>query len=373
MSNSAIQEIFRLGYDDNENYASDNQVKKIAYHIMDCHSPRLGAIKTTCGDCGADFYSYRGCGDRHCPQCQGLKQLSWVEAKSSEVIENVPYYHVVFTIPSELNQIFFQNKRKCYSILFKSVAETIATLGRDKNRYDCELGFICVLHTWGSNLSYHPHIHVIIMGCGLNDQRRIVRSNNDKFLFPVKVMSRLFRGKLLYMLKSDEDINSKNDIDYDVLYGKEWVVYCKETIKNAENVIKYLSRYTNRIAISDKRIISYDCDHVTFSYKDYKNNSEIKTMTLTIKEFLRRFLMHVLPKGFIKVRSYGLLCNKKKAKSIKVLRLLLRCRNRSNRFKGMSNHEILKTLYPDKYGFCKKCGSRNISVEFIIPEKLNTG
>ena len=269
----------------------------------------------------------------------------------------------MFTVPDDLNPVMLRNQKACYDLLFRSVSETLETLASDPKHLNARIGFICVLHTWGSNLQYHPHIHVIIMGCGLNQAEQLVMPKGD-FLFPVKVMSKLFRGKFLDGLKK---LSLEETIDYSNLYGKDWVVYVKDAFPGSNHVIKYLSRYTHRIAISNQRIISYDSTSVTFRYKDYRDGNAIKEMTLSTEEFMRRYLLHVLPKGFCKIRSYGLLSNRHKKKCLKILRILLNMPERKDRYKDKSVYEILAMIDEKRYCTCPRCGSRNLSREWVYP------
>ena len=282
--------------------------------------------------------------------------------KSCELLKTT-YFHAVFTVPDDLNPVMLRNQKACYDLLFRSVSETLETLASDPKHLNARIGFICVLHTWGSNLQYHPHIHVIIMGCGLNQAEQLVMPKGD-FLFPVKVMSKLFRGKFLDGLKK---LSLEETIDYSNLYGKDWVVYVKDAFPGSNHVIKYLSRYTHRIAISNQRIISYDSTSVTFRYKDYRDGNAIKEMTLSTEEFMRRYLLHVLPKGFCKIRSYGLLSNRHKKKCLKILRILLNMPERKDRYKDKSVYEILAMIDEKRYCTCPRCGSRNLFREWVYP------
>lgn len=337
------------------------QQKKAVRDIRNCHTSVLGGVKTTCQDCKETFFHYRSCGNRNCT-CQALKQYCWAETKSCELLKTT-YFHAVFTVPDDLNPVMLRNQKACYDLLFRSVSETLETLASDPKHLNARIGFICVLHTWGSNLQYHPHIHVIIMGCGLNQAEQLVMPKGD-FLFPVKVMSKLFRGKFLDGLKK---LSLEETINYSNLYGKDWVVYVKDAFPGSDHVIKYLSRYTHRIAISNQRIISYDSTSVTFRYKDYRDGNAIKEMTLSTEEFMRRYLLHVLPKGFCKIRSYGLLSNRHKKKCLKILRILLNMPERKDRYKDKSVYEILAMIDEKRYCTCPRCGSRNLFREWVYP------
>lgn len=363
MDSSAIQNIFISHYR-HAALPDFYQQKKAVTDIMRCRTDMLGGVKTVCQDCKHEFFIYRSCGNRNCSRCQSVKQMRWVESRSSEVVDTT-YYHAVFTVPAELNDYILHNQQKCYDLLFSCVAGTLNTMAADKKRLNARIGFICVLHTWGSNLSYHPHIHVIIIGCGLNSLNKVVVPKG-KFLFPVKAMSKLFRGKFLSGLKVLDA-----PVDYESLYNKDWVVYLKDSLAGSDHVIKYLSRYTHRVAISNRRIVSYDDNSVTFRYKDYRDNNRIKQMTLSSGEFVRRYLLHVLPKGFRKIRFYGLLANRSKCANLELLRRLLKCSPKTDRFKGISTESLLKIQFGNKYCSCPVCGSLEL-LRIPIPPKLSS-
>ena len=361
LDNTAIQNIFISHYGVGELPCVPQQ-RRAVIDIMQCRTDVLGGVKTVCRDCENEFYTYRSCGNRNCAQCQAIKQLRWVESRSSEVVDTT-YYHAVFTVPAELNDFILHNQKDGYNLLFRCVSDTLITMAADKKRLNAKIGFICILHTWGSNLSFHPHIHVILMGCGLNHLGQVVQPKGT-FLFPVKAMSKLFRGKFLAGLKELDA-----PVDYDSLYQKDWVVYLKDSMAGPDHVLKYLGRYTHRVAISNQRIISYDENHVTFNYKDYHDGNKIKQMTLSTEEFTRRFLLHVLPQGFRKVRFYGLLANRSKKENLELLRRLLKCSQRADRFKGKSSEEILKCLFGKRYCSCPRCGSLNLERIPVPPKR----
>jgi len=277
-----------------------------------------------------------------------MKQHIWVEKRMSEALD-LPYYHVVFTVPDILNPVFMSEPNKMYDILFRSASQTLLQLGEDERWLGGKLGFICVLHTWGANLSLHPHLHVILVGAGLR-YGRLVMPKHEDFMFPVKVIGKLFRGKFLDMMRKQElDIPHK-------IYSHDWVIYTKET-GTGEHIIRYLGRYTHRVAISDSRILNVSDSHVTFSYKDYRDGL-VKKMTLSKTEFSRRFLLHALPKGFRKIRFCGFLCNRSKKNALIMIRNLLNSAARVNRFDGKSNSEIYTMLYGE--AVCPCCGSHDL-------------
>jgi hypothetical protein len=285
-----------------------------------CRTAELGGHVDECDTCGHISVSYNSCRNRHCPKCQFLRKEQWLEARKEDLLP-IPYFHVVFTIPDELNPLALRNRRTLYGILFRSASETLMELGRDPKHLGAQIGFIGILHTWGQNLMDHPHIHCIVSGGGLSpDGQKWVPSRN-KFFLPVKVMSRLFRGKFLDYLQRGCDsgslvfpgnVGTLQEAEafrefMRGLYRKEWVVYCKPPFKDAEGVLQYLGRYTHRVAIANHRIVKLQDNKVSFSWRDYADGNRKKIMTLEAFEFIRRFLLHVLPDRFVKVRYYGLL------------------------------------------------------------------
>jgi len=367
LSKSPIQDIFISRYQNQDLSALPLNYQNTITSIMDCRTQKLGGTRVHCNDCENDQFIYCGCGNRHCPRCANIKQLKWNSARESEFVDSV-YFHTVFTVPDDLHGIMLKNQKECYNLLFRSVSETMFTLAKDKKYLGGEIGFISLLHTWGSNLSYRPHLHLIVLGVGLNGNQ-LVTSKHQNFLFPVKVMSKLFRGKFLSGLKK---LNLGDPVDYSCLYSKDWVVFCKDSVSGSTHVVEYLGRYANRVAISDARIIRHDEASVTFNYKDYKDNNKVKQMNLSNEEFCRRFLLHTLPKGFRKVRFYGLLSNKNKSAKLEILCRLLHCRRKVNKYAGKNVVEILRMRYGKNSCTCPKCGSDNLSYYRFEPEERNT-
>jgi len=294
------------------------------FSIRNCRTSILGSHVDGCTSCGQLDVSYNSCRNRHCPKCQGSKQSEWVQAQISKLLP-VPYFHVVFTLPNRLNPVIYQNQKLLYSLLLKCAGDTITELARDSKFLGAQSGATAILHTWGQNLSFHPHVHCVVPGGGLSkDGLKFIRSGK-RFFIPVKVLSRKFQGKFLFYLKrawrSGElkffgDAVSlsygNNFLDLvDNLYGFDWVVFCKKPFNSPEVVVKYLGKYTHRVAIANSRIVSFDDSSVTFRWKDYRDKGKTKLLTLNIKEFVRRFLLHVLPSGFTRIRHYGILsiCN----------------------------------------------------------------
>ena len=358
-----IQEILNKGLDE---YLEKHKVvgykQKVIKAIKDCKTEKLGAHKYVCDECGHEEIAYNTCRNRHCPNCQFGKKLKWIEARKSEVL-NIKYYHVVFTIPSEIYTVVLQNQEKMYKILFKASAETLQELAGDEKYLGAEIGFFSILHTWGQNLMYHPHIHCVVTGGGLTEAEKWKEKEED-FFIPVKVMSRKFRGKFLSYMKNEKlKYYGENEYleypeNYDNLmqsmYNKEWVVYCKEPFKNAESVIQYLGRYTHRVAISNERILKVEDDKVTFKWRDYKDNNKMKEMTITIEEFIRRFLIHILPPKFMKIRYYGILGNRNKKKKLLKCKILTRTKVEENN-KKLPILELLKKTLGKDFNLCPHC------------------
>lgn len=269
--------------------------------IKDCRTESLGGHVDGCDSCGYIQISYNSCRNRHCPKCQGHKRVQWIEARETELLP-VPYFHLVFTLPYELNNIALHQPRIVYDSLFKAAWESIAGFTGKGNK----AGMISILHTWGQNLSLHPHIHCIIPGGFVNKAGKWRPSKTEgKFLFPVKALSKVFRAKYVALLRSSDIAVDQST--FDALFKKEWVVYAKRPFGSPKSVVEYLGRYTHKIALSNYRILAIDDHTVTISYKDYRTGGQTKTMTLSHEEFVRRFALHILPKRFVRIRHYGIL------------------------------------------------------------------
>ncbi len=325
---------------DGARYLKRHRPSKEQYRVLndlaECRTAALGGHLKRCELCAHEVPVYNSCRNRHCPKCQGAARAVWLEAREGEVLD-VEYFHVVFTLPHELAPLALQNRRTVYGMLFRAASETLLTLGRDPKHLGAELGCLALLHTWGQNLLAHPHPHCVVPGGGLSfDGERWV-SCRDGFFLPVRVLSRLFRGKFLTQLQRAFDHNELEfhgrlrDLNHpkaweawlEPLRNKEWVVYAKPPFGGPQQVLKYLARYTHRVAISNQRLLSVDDGKVTFRWKDYANGDRQRTMTLDAGEFLRRFLLHVLPKGFMRVRYYGFLANRNRAEKLDRVRILL--------------------------------------------------
>jgi hypothetical protein len=310
--------------------------RRVLTAIEVCRTAVLGGHLEQCDHCGHRRNAYNSCSDRHCPKCQSLARAQWLEDRQAELL-NTQYFHVVFTLPQQIATIAYQNKREVYGILFKATAETLLAIAADPKHLGAEIGFFAVLHTWGSNLLHHPHLHCVVPGGGLSPGRTQWISCRAGFFLSVRVLSRLFRRLFLeYLLKafdagkleffsSQELLGDRSSfLDYLApLRQAEWVVYAKRPFAGPEQVLDYVGRYTHRVAISNNRLLDIAEGKVTFRYKDYRHDAQQKTMTLKADEFIRRFLLHVLPAGFQRIRYYGFLANRYREQKLTCCRELL--------------------------------------------------
>lgn len=295
-----------------------------AMHAIEvCRTAELGGHVDECDHCGALRISYNSCRNRHCPKCQCLDKERWLQARKKELLPT-RYFHVIFTLPDKLRPLALRNQKVVYDILFRAVSETLKELSRDPKHLGAEIGFIAILHTWTQTLLDHPHIHCIVPGGGLSPDGKQWVCCNEAFFIAVKVLSRKFRGKFLHYLRKAygsgdlkflgkiKDLKEEEEFEKVLteLYAQDWVVYCKPPFKNAETVLEYLGRYTHRAAISNDRLVKVEQGKVTIRYRDSENNDKIKLMTLDAFEFIRRFLLHILPDGSMKIRHYGILSNR---------------------------------------------------------------
>lgn len=327
--------------------------------IIKCKTPDCGFNLDVCDHCGDSRIHYCSCRNPNCPMCQAFNRERWCLKEKLNTL-HVKYFHVVFTIPEELNTLVLLAPEVLYSILLDCSAETLKQMALDSQYLGAQIGFTSVLHTWGQNLSLHPHVHIIVPAGGITDSSEW-KSSKKKFFLPVKALSKLFRGKFLCALKSRFPKDRLDDLSQfyqviDTCFEKDWVVYTKKPLKNPNSVIEYLGRYTHRIAISNARIISHSDGKVSFKYKDYKDHNQIKIMCLDELEFFRRFMMHVLPKGFMKIRHYGFLGNRNKQQRLKMLRSLT---NTPEPVKiDFDPIAILSKLLKRDVTLCPSCGQR---------------
>lgn len=332
-----LQNIFQIyGQAYRETHPIPPHHRKAMENITACRSAALGGHIDQCDSCGHISISYNSCRNRHCPKCQNLRREEWLLNREQELL-NVGYFHVVFTVPASLNPLIRFNQKIMYDILFRAVSETLTELAADPKYLGAQIGFISLLHTWGQNLMDHPHIHCIVPGGGLSFSGLRWIQSRKKFFIPVKVLAKKFRGKFLAFLKqafSEGDLQFGDSIQslglevnfhqlLNDLYQTDWVVYCKAPFKSPAYVLRYLGRYTHRVAISNQRIVSIENDQVTFKWRDYKDNHREKLMTVSAFEFIRRFLLHVLPPRFVKIRYYGVFSNRNRRLKIKLCQELL--------------------------------------------------
>ena len=310
--------------------------RRVLQALGQCRTAMLGGHKTQCNHCGHEEISYNSCRNRHCPKCQGRAQATWLAAQERDLLE-VPYCHVVFTLPGPLSLLTLQNPRVVYQLLFQAVAQTLQTIARDPKHLGAEIGFLGVLHTWGQTLQHHPHIHCLVPAGGLAPDRNEWIACPQRFFLPVKALSRFFRRVFLDALNqavAQEKLRFHGTCHsltsppawqqlMTTLRRMEWVVYAKRPLAGAKSVLQYLARYTRRVAITNRRLLALKDGEVTFRWKDYKRGKCTRTMTLKAVEFIRRFLLHVLPRGFQRVRRYGFLANGVRQMQLPLCRRLL--------------------------------------------------
>lgn len=370
MSNYSVQDIFlAYGSDYIKTHKLSIEQWNVFNSITNCKSLDLGFHMVTCEDCGDTHFALNSCRNRHCPNCQIYAREKWIHNESSYLLD-CPYFHIVTTIPQQLNEIVLYNKKTCYDILFKATSEAILTLANDSKWLGAKVGITSVLHTWGQTLEFHPHIHSIVTGGGLSSTNKWVSSKKE-YLFKVQVLSSLFKGNFLALLKESNLVFPKdkqylNDIDkfnefLKPLYEKTWITYIEPPKSKPENVIEYIGRYSFRVAISNERIKDISNGIITFEYKDYKDNGIIKTMSISSNEFIRRFLLHILPNRFTKIRHYGILSNRNKKSIIALCRILIGSILTKN-FK----RNVTKKLKEFK---CPVCGSSSFSYNFWYRSK----
>jgi Putative transposase/Transposase zinc-binding domain len=310
--------------------------RRVMTAIEVCRTAALGGHLERCDQCGYQRHAFNSCRDRHCPKCQCLARAQWIEQRQSELLE-VPYFHVVFTVPQQIAAIAYQNKDIVYGILFQAMAETLKTIAADPEHLGAEIGFFAVLHTWGQNLQFHPHLHCVVPGGGLSPDGQRWISCRPNFFLSVHVLSRLFRRLVLEALQQAFDsghlqfFNALESLRERQPFVQllqrmrtcKWVVYAKRPFAGPQQVLDYVGRYTHRVAISNHRLLDIENDQVRFQWKDYRAGGQVKTMTLSADEFIRRFLLHVLPDGFQRIRYYGLLGNRYRKQKLDQCRLLL--------------------------------------------------
>ena len=367
-----VQLVFKRFYEDYRKiYHPSPDQNTAAYAIMRCKTGLLGVNAAICDECGHIELHNNSCRNRNCPSCQAVPREIWIDNRSSEIMD-ASYYHVVFTVPFELNNLFYANQALLYALFHKAVSKTLLQLSQDKKFLGAVPGIIQVLHTWGQALNYHPHIHCIVTGAGLTDLNRFVKSRNG-FFIPVHILSAVFRNIFIKELKKlfdsgaivlprklahlsaleDWEIFTKH------LYKKAWFPFIKETFNNFGNAVEYLGRYTHRVAISNSRIISVSDDSVSFTMKDYRDSST-KTVSIPGVEFIRRFLFHVLPKGFHKIRYYGFLNNRYKSRNLALICRITGILRSKPRLAGLSTADIILDLWNININICPVCNHESL-------------
>lgn len=345
-----VADIFR-GHGEAYRQAHDGHLGRVERRVMSaielCRTAELGGHVEGCRDCGAIRVAYNSCRNRHCTKCQGQACRDWLAARQDEFLP-VSYFHVVFTLPAEIAPIAFQNKAAVYAILFKAAAATLRTIAAERKHLGAEIGHIAVLHSWGQNLNYHPHLHCIVPGGGLSPDGTRWISCRPGFFLPVRVLSRLFRRLFLEELQAAYDAGRLNffgevaDLTDPAAFNhrlaevrrRDWVVYAKPPFGGPEQVLAYLGRYTHRVAIANSRLVSLADGKVTFRWRDYRHHGKTKLMTLDADEFIRRFLLHTLPDGFHRIRHYGLLANGQRSANLERCRQLLAARPPQTAFRA---------------------------------------
>jgi hypothetical protein len=337
------------------------QHRKVLDAIVRCRTAALGGHRDRCSDCGHVAASYNSCGNRHCPKCQGNARLRWLEARQGELLPT-RYVHAVFTVPRELGPVALQNKKVIFNLLFRASAQTLLEVAADPRHLGAEIGFFSVLHTWDQRLLFHPHIHCVLPAGGLAPDHDRWISSSQRFFLPVKVLSRVFRGKFVAGLKtafSDGSLRFHHSLLHladrrrfaawlRTLFRHDWVVYAKRPFGGPEHVLRYVGAYTHRVAISNHRLVALNDDNVYFRWRDSAHGNKRKLMNLHLDEFLRRFLLHLLPRGFVRIRNFGILANRRRARLLPICFQLLR---------GSAAHSLPATREPRSSSWrCPACG-----------------
>ena len=340
-----VADVFRDGaarFEGRYGYLVSREQRQVCRAVLRCRTAALGGHAQRCNDCGHERVQYNSCRNRHCPKCQAKARSAWLAARESELLP-IPYFHLVFTLPHQLGPLGLQNKRIVYGLLFRAAADTLRELGADPKHLGAKVGCLMVLHTWGQNLMHHPHVHCVVPGGGISlDGRDWIACKRSKkapkdFFIHVKVLSAVFRGKFIAMLKqayASDQLNFpgqleslRNEQAFESLLTlavkRPWIVYAKRPFASDSCVLKYLARYTHRVAISNRRLLDLADGQVRFQYKDYAAGQQTKVMSLATEEFMRRFLMHTLPTGFVRIRYYGFLANRYRQDNLQLCRQLL--------------------------------------------------
>ena len=360
-----------------------SEQRRVMAAIEVCRTAVLGGHIERCDQCDYERNCFNSCRDRHCPKCQSLARAQWIEHRLAELLD-CPYFHVVFTVPDEMAAIAYQNKEVVYDILFHTTAETLKTIGADPKHLGAEIGFFAVLHSWGQNLMFHPHLHCVVPGGGLSaNGQRWVRCR-ARFFLPVRVLSRLFRRLFLESLEKAfnsgklqffaalEFLRDPHAFAERIAHAKQidWVVYTKRPFAGPQQVLDYVGRYTHRVAISNNRLVDIDNGRVKFHWKDYRDNSQIKVMDLEADEFIRRFLLHVLPEGFQRIRYYGFLANRDRRKKLALCRQLLGMQTSSQTTSIKDYRQHYQELTGRSLTLCPRCQKGHMVIVESLPPAI---
>ncbi len=367
-----VQDAFHHGFD---GFLASSKISaiqiKAASDIMSCRTAARGGHLDTC-ECGYTRNSYNSCRNRNCPKCQTFRKVKWIDQRLASILD-VPHFHAVFTVPSQLHPLFLANPKVMYHLLFKASAETVAELASDDRYLGAQVGMTGVLHTWGQTLSFHPHIHMVVTGGGLTADRRW-KYSKKKFFLPVRVLSSKFRGKLISLIRRAYhagDLHWQDAPLYSLLndaFSKNWVVYCKKPFGGSSGVYNYLGRYTHRTAIANSRIRSVDQLHTVFSFRDYGDQNREKHLQVINEEFVRRFLLHVLPHGFTRIRHFGIYASACSRTKLPVCRRLTKTTSRPPA--SETAIELIKRVMGFDPSACPICG-KPLKQGFLMPARAS--
>ena len=382
-----VADIFRrygAAYREQHGASMSAAQRRVMTAIEVCRTAALGGHLERCDQCAYERNAFNSCRNRHCPKCQCLARAHWIQERQSELLD-CEYFHVVFTVPEEIAAIAYQNKEVAYGILFQAAAETLKIIASDPKHLGAEVGFFAVLHSWGSNLLFHPHLHCVVLGGGPSPDGQRWVSCRPGFFLHVKVLSRLFRRLFLESLQKAFDsgklqfwtalefLRERNAFAQLVarLKDREWVVYAKRPFAGPQQVLDYVGRYTHRVAISNNRLLDIENDQVRFRWKDYRHGDQIKTMTLSADEFIRRFLLHVLPVGFQRIRYYGFLGNRYRKEKLEQCRHLLGMAAPDEQANSLPAEKDYRDRYEQVTGLslhqCPQCRQGRMLVVEILP------
>jgi hypothetical protein len=381
-----VADVFRRygqAYRQNHSASMSSEQRRVMAAIEVCRTAVLGGHLERCDQCGYEHNCFNSCRDRHCPKCQSLARAQWIEHRQAELLD-CPYFHVVFTVPEQIAAIAYQNKEVVYDILFHSTAETLKTIAADPKHLGAEIGFFAVLHSWGQNLVFRPHLHCVVPGGGLSaDGQHWVRCR-ARFFLSVRVLSRLFRRLVLKRLGmafnsaklqffgSLEALHNPRTFAERIAQAKDsdWVVYAKRPFAGPQQVLDYVGRYTHRVAISNNRLIDIENGRVQFHWKDYRDNGQIKVMDLEADEFIRRFLLHVLPAGFQRIRYYGFLANRDRCKKLALCRELIGMQTPSETTSIKDYRERYQELTGRSLSRCPRCQQGQMVIVESLPPAI---